>query len=203
MTAFVSNPMEHAEASKIALYGVADYTWNLEDYDGQQSWEHALRVLMPRNASYLRTFAIHSSDLGKNNHKLRREESQNIRPALEALCKSYKESGKMDQEAFAQVKKECEAICQAADKLIASDENPALLAEITPWLIYFKQLGLYGQAVLHALEVKQEGEKARLQRTWMEQTGKHLNEKATQPGVKCGDRYLLPAFDELLEAASK
>ena len=109
------------------------------------------------------------------------------------------------------MRKECEAICEAADKLIVSDENPALLAEITPWLIYFKQLGLYGQAVLHALEVKQEGkqcvkcalEKARLQRTWMEQTGKHLNEKATQPGVKCGDRYLLPAFDELLEAASK
>ena len=202
---------DYAEASKIALYGVADYTWNLEDYDSQQSWEHALRVLMPRNAEYLRTFAIHSSDLGKNNHKLRREESQNIRPALEALCKSYKENGKMDQEAFAQVRKECEAICEAADKLIVSDENPALLAEITPWLIYFKQLGLYGQAVLHALEVKKDGrqslecalEKARLQRTWMEQTGKHLNEKATQPGVKCGDRYLLPAFDELLEAASK
>lgn len=25
---FVSNPMEHGEASKLALYGVADYTWN-------------------------------------------------------------------------------------------------------------------------------------------------------------------------------
>ena len=210
MTAFVSNPMEHAEASKIALYGVADYTWNLEDYDSQQSWEHAIRVLMPRHADYLRTFAIHSSDLGKNNHKLRREESQNIQPALAALCKAYKENGKIDAEAFAQVEKECEAICQAADKLIVSDENPALIAEITPWLIYFKQLGLYGQSVLNAMEVKKDGrqsledalEKARLQRTWMEQTGKHLNEKASQPGVKCGDRYLLPAFDELLKVAS-
>ena len=165
---------------------------------------------MPRHADYLRTFAIHSSDLGKNNHKLRREESQNIQPALAALCKAYKEEGKIDAEAFAQVEKECEAICQAADKLIVSDENPALIAEITPWLIYFKQLGLYGQSVLNALEVKKDGrqsledalEKARLQRTWMEQTGKHLNEKASQPGVKCGDRHLLPAFDELLKIAS-
>jgi len=27
ISGFVSNPMEHAEASKIAIYGVADYTW--------------------------------------------------------------------------------------------------------------------------------------------------------------------------------
>mgnify|MGYP000163986847 FL=1 len=28
MSAFVSNPMEHAEASKIAIYSVASYAWN-------------------------------------------------------------------------------------------------------------------------------------------------------------------------------
>ena len=211
MTAFVSNPMEHAEASKISLYSVADYTWNLEDYDSQASWHQALRVLMPKHADYLETFAIHSSDLGKNNHKLRREESQNIRPALDALCQTYKKNGQIDKAAFDQVKKECEKICEAADKLIATDENPALTEEMAPWLIYFKQLGLYGQSVLHVLEVKQDGkqcvkcalEQARTQRIWLEQTGKHLNEKASQPGVKCGGTYLLPAFDGLLEAASK
>ena len=34
----VSNPMEHAEASKLALYGVADYTWNIGDYDPMANW---------------------------------------------------------------------------------------------------------------------------------------------------------------------
>ena len=47
VSAFVSNPMEYAEASKIALYGVADYTWNMVDYDSKSSWEYALRRLMP------------------------------------------------------------------------------------------------------------------------------------------------------------
>lgn len=37
MSAFVSNPMEHAEASKISLYSVADYTWNMENYDSETS----------------------------------------------------------------------------------------------------------------------------------------------------------------------
>ena len=41
MSAFVSNPMEHAEASKISLYSVADYTWNMENYDSETSWKHA------------------------------------------------------------------------------------------------------------------------------------------------------------------
>ena len=29
----VSNPMEHGEASKLALYGVADYSWNIAAYN--------------------------------------------------------------------------------------------------------------------------------------------------------------------------
>ena len=28
MSGFVTNPMEHAEASKIAIYSVASYAWN-------------------------------------------------------------------------------------------------------------------------------------------------------------------------------
>lgn len=31
MSGFVTNPMEHAEASKIAIYSVADYAWNPEN----------------------------------------------------------------------------------------------------------------------------------------------------------------------------
>ena len=33
MTGFVSNPMEYAEASKVAIFGVGMYTWNIENYD--------------------------------------------------------------------------------------------------------------------------------------------------------------------------
>ena len=60
---FVSNPMEHAEASKLALYGVADYTWNIEDYDPHANWERGLGVLAGEDAwEAYRTFAIHSCD---------------------------------------------------------------------------------------------------------------------------------------------
>jgi len=62
MAGFVSNPMEHGEASKIALFGVADYTWNIEDYSPIKNWEKALVNLMPEASEAYRTFAINSTD---------------------------------------------------------------------------------------------------------------------------------------------
>ena len=48
LSGFVSNPMEHAEASKVALYGIADYAWNMKAYDYARDWEKALADLLDR-----------------------------------------------------------------------------------------------------------------------------------------------------------
>lgn len=45
MSGFVTNPMEHAEASKIAIYSVASYAWNPEKYDSEQTWKDAIRTI--------------------------------------------------------------------------------------------------------------------------------------------------------------
>ena len=58
----LSNPMEHGEASKLALYGVADYTWNISAYEPLENWERGLRELVPQAYEAYRTFAIHSCD---------------------------------------------------------------------------------------------------------------------------------------------
>ena len=63
LSGFVSNPMEHAEASKIALYGIADYTWNMKAYDYKADWEKALKAVLPGNYQALRTFALYNKDL--------------------------------------------------------------------------------------------------------------------------------------------
>ena len=208
--AFVSNPMEHAEASKIALYGIAAYTWNMDDYDPQQVWEEAIRDLMPANAPYLRTFAIHNADLGPNRYDFRREESENIRPALEALLASCK-AGQPDAKALSQVQNECRAICLASDKLLTTDENPMLIDEIAPWLIRFKVLGLFGQEVLNALQRQALGQtkeadaayqQARVLHATLQRTDKLLNPQAQQPGAECGSKVLLPTLEALFEIAA-
>ena len=58
----VSNPMEHGEASKLALYGVADYAWNIAKYNALDNWERGLYELTPEAHDAYRTFAIHSCD---------------------------------------------------------------------------------------------------------------------------------------------
>ena len=39
--------MEHAEASKIAIYSVASYAWNPTKYDTWKTWKDAIRTILP------------------------------------------------------------------------------------------------------------------------------------------------------------
>ena len=211
MEGFVSNPMEHAEASKISLYSVADYAWNLSDYDSDASWKRAIKDLMPEHAVYLETFASHNSDLGANGHRFRREESVALQPALETLRSVYEKRHTIDEDAFRQVSEECRKIVRASDVLAASRENQPLINEIRPWLIQFKLVGEYGTAVLEmlrgagrdkaAFEVAYTHASA-LQRL-MYEVDTTYNQNPYQPGVKSGSRVLLPTFYALFEEATK
>lgn len=147
MSGFVSNPMEHAESSKIALYSVADYTWNLDTYDSIPSWKHAIQNLLPQKSAYLETFATHCSDLGPNGHGFRRDESVPLQPMLKALAQDMHHT-----EAIDSVLRECMRLETACDILLADNENPALIHEMRPWLKQGKLLGEYGQCVLQMVK---------------------------------------------------
>lgn len=58
----LSNPMENGIASTVALYGVADYTWNPAGYNPLDSWERSLAAIMPECPEAYRDFAINSCD---------------------------------------------------------------------------------------------------------------------------------------------
>ena len=56
MSGFVANPMERAEASKVALYGVADYAWNMKAYNPESDFVEACRYVLPEAPEAFRTF---------------------------------------------------------------------------------------------------------------------------------------------------
>lgn len=206
MSAFVSNPMEHAEASKIALYSVADYTWNMEQYDSDTSWKRAIHDLMPLHAEYLETFATHNSDLGKNGHGFRREESVRLQPALSALLKSYREKNEIDETAYRQVEEECRKIILSADMLLASgNENHPLIDEIRPWLTQFKLVGEYGKSVLEMMRRTQQPEAFPASHAHAQalQTLMTDNDARYPQGVKSGSGQLMPTFDALFQASTE
>ncbi len=142
VSGFVSNPMEFAEASKIALYGIADYTWNMKAYDYAADWERAVKELLPGEAGALRTFALYSKDLGTNGHGFRREEGDELKPLAEALAKS-----EYGGESLKEMAAKCKELDGACDKLLSDGENPALTAELRPWLLQGKNVAAYGLAV--------------------------------------------------------
>ena len=97
MSGFMSNPMEHAESSKIAIYCVADYSWNIAKYDPMNAWERALKVIMPNNYDALRIFAIHNSDLGPNGHGYRRDESWEVKETAKSYLDGIKNQNLSDE----------------------------------------------------------------------------------------------------------
>lgn len=85
----VSNPMENCEANKLALYGVAKWCLDPENFDSHKTWEESFGKLYkdPEVAKAMRIFAEHNSDQGPNGHGYRREESVSVAP----LCKTARE----------------------------------------------------------------------------------------------------------------
>lgn len=137
---FVSNPMEHAEASKISLYSIADYVWNMAGYDDKRSWERATADLLPGNAEALRVFASYNEDPGPNGHNFRREESRQLKDVAEKALAG-------DKTAITQLRAHAQSLRTAANILLADKSNAPLLRELKPWLLQAKLAAEYGQAV--------------------------------------------------------
>lgn len=140
VSGFVSNPMEYAETSKISLYGIADYCWNMEAYDYQSNWEKSIKDILPSNHEALRTFALYNKDLGPNGHGFRREEGDELKDIVKAALEG-------DQYAVAMLNVKCNELEIACDILLNEKNNPQLIHEIRPWVLQGKNIAAYGRAV--------------------------------------------------------
>ena len=151
LSGYTSNPMEYAEASMLSLYSVADYTWNMADYDSNASWERAIKYLMPQNAEAFKVFCENNVDLGVNTHGLRRT---NESPRFVEASKDFdaKMAGGYNAEAVAKVRAEFDLLVSSADQLLATSESPELMAEITPWVKVMRYVGERGQLLCDLFE---------------------------------------------------
>ena len=142
---FISNPMEHGEASKLALYGVADYSWNTPAYNPLDNWERGLVEIMPGAPEAYRTFAIHSADTETG---YRRDES------WETVIFPYNH---YTPQQFAELKKEFEKVVKVEGEIQKGSTNPGLLKELQPWLTQFTKVGKRGLATLDLIKTFESG----------------------------------------------
>ena len=201
LSGFVSNPMEHAESSKIALYSIADYTWNMEAYDYMSSWDKALEDLLPESADALKIWASYNEDLGPNGHGFRRDESRELQPIAKAAVKG-------DKNAIAQLYGKCMELELAINLLLADKTNPALIVEQRPWLEYGKLVAQFGMNVCATAMTnldKASGfinfdnlyKEARSIQTQMYNLANSDILHPHQPGIKVGTLVLIPALNEI------
>lgn len=158
LAGFTSNPMEYAEASKVSLYSIADYSWNLSDYDANASWERSIPYLMPKYAEQFKVFCENNVDLGSNAHGLRRTEGESVK--FKAAKAEYDEAMKdgYNEAAVQKMALQFNTLVWAADELLKADTlakenqdvsvNTALLDEITPWLQVMRLMGQRGQNIM-------------------------------------------------------
>lgn len=156
VSAFVSNPMEYAEASKLALYSVADYTWNTGAYDAEASWYEGIRSLLPDAAEAFACFCRHSSATGEAHYP--KAESECIRPAADRFVKQYTQSGNWQAEDMQALKDEFDRMALAADELKLAESNLPLTREIAPWITAFGLWAQMGQETLALAEAATEND---------------------------------------------
>ena len=213
VSGFVSNPMEYAETSKISLYGIADYCWNMEAYDYQSNWEKSIKDILPSNHEALRTFALYNKDLGPNGHGFRREEGDEIKEIAEKALGG-------DMFAAAMLNVTCNELEMACDLLLTDNSNPQLLHELRPWIVQGKNLAAYGRAVctmrMYAEMKDNRGATSQLinfenlykqARSLQKQMFELENNKAMrhpyQIGTKLGTKVLLPTLNRLFAFATE
>lgn len=201
-SAFVSNPMEYAEASKLALFSVANYTWNINAYDAEASWQEGIRSLLPDAAEAFACFCRHSSATGEAHFP--KAESECIRPAADRFVKQYTQSGNWQAEDMQTLKDEFDRMVLAAGELKLAKSNPALTREIAPWITAFGLWAQMGQEALALAEVAKAQEHEQsvriLKRMHVLQRLIEQNDRSTAAGAaSLGTAVIQPLIKHIME----
>lgn len=148
MSGILTNPMEHGEASKAAMYSVADYGWNPAAYNALDSWQRSMAVQMPGAPEAYATIAIHACDPQK---WYRKNESWNVEVFD---CDNYTPGQ------YERLQQEFLKLKAAPAEILSHGGNPALAAELAPWLMQAVNLADRGLLALELIKLHESGDTA-------------------------------------------
>lgn len=134
-TGILTNPMQQAEASKLSIFAVADYTWNRDTFDADKSWQDSFKYVDEGAPDALYEFAKHNSDPSPNTHGLVLQESEELKPYLDAFNTALSGGD------AAQIREKGDAVVAEFEKIVAAVKeyrekgtNENLKKELEPWL---------------------------------------------------------------------
>ncbi len=182
----IINPMQQGELSKIALFSVADYSWNMHAFDNMQSWKASLpAVVGDRYAAALERLAPH----------LRYYDRQSVlTPLVEAYQRAH-ETRSADEAAAAErllgALQAISADCRLLGEMEGSGQEPLELfyQDLRPWLLKLCCMADNAQVMVKALSLPEGSRLSRVDfaRSWsaidnMEKADNHRFEILTGMG---------------------
>ena len=140
-----ANPMIEPEASKLALFTVADYAWNSTAYNPQASWQASLTALAGGNPA-ARTALAAFADLNYTS-EIDPVQAPVLAAKLAAFWPAWEQG---DDHAAATLDSYLQTIQNIPATLAATMGDPAFITDAGPWL---DSAGDWGQAARAALRM--------------------------------------------------
>lgn len=160
VTGFFSNPMNQAEASKVALYSIADYTWNTNAFEYMKSWETAIQRLVPEASDAFQRFASNISylkDDGGSSGPFEYDESWEFEDKITNLENAIKNKESIEEPATVLLN-EFKLLLADHEQITTTVSNANLLKELEPFLGAYKAMAESGIASMEALLAAERGQ---------------------------------------------
>ena len=130
---FVSNPMNEAELSKISLFGIADYAWNVQDFDSSRDYDAYFRIDF-EDQSLAQAYKNVAINLDKNGKSLSSEKA-----LFNKILNNFINGQTVQQEDIDKLKTYAQNLQESLEKMKefkTSDKNEYqnLYDEMLPWL---------------------------------------------------------------------
>lgn len=197
-TGIISNPMQQAELNKIPLFAVADFAWNDDDYNGQQSWADSFQFVDPEAAEALHTLAKHMSDPSPNSHAMNCGESEELKDQLTEFLNAYTSGGQVAGLADGLIR-EFETIIKACDDFAAQSRNQGMLEEINSHRRSLRDLCESAIAFINTAVVLERGENAKVWTYYSEGLAKQASAKTYPvPLLSGGNQYAQPGAKRIV-----
>jgi hyaluronoglucosaminidase len=143
LEALVSNPMNQAEASRVALGTYADLLWNARAYDPQRSWEASISHLVGEEAMPV-MLEFCRENLWSRHWKA-------DPPAFVQAMEEWQTTGDTEP-----LRAELTRLNRLPARLRNTVKNEGLLEEIEPWLERMEQITSVGLQLLEQMEEENE-----------------------------------------------
>lgn len=199
----VTNPMQQAEASKGAIFTLADYTWNTSDFDLDQNYEASFKYIEPVTPASLRIIADHLNDQSPNYQRTSYEESGHIKELLNTYTEALAEET-VTVEQTDEVIAAFEKIAAATKNFKENGANKRYLAEVISWVNALEDIANGTKAYLEAKKADLNGDANRFAEQLavgdaLRESSKHYTVQNIRgiDKVEAGSKRLVPFMEVL------